>query len=212
MRVSEVPNVARRPSRQLTSINTQTPQRAANLDAAAALPVSVPSCHNCGAPASVHVLSRYERGNPVIRRLCLGCSEQEGERILARALASARFRPSVVVATIGVALGLMAVLADDFTWSVHAGFGWRQWGGAALASVFVFLGALVGVDFLLLAGVFLFAGCVSADWLGLSRVPGFGWKQQLLLMAGAAVVGAALCGRLTGLLRWLRNSGPGSSK
>lgn len=182
------------------------------MDAAAALPASVPSCHNCGAPASVHVLSRYERGNPVIRRLCLGCSEQEGERILARALASARFRPSVVVATIGVALGLIAVLADDFTWSVHAGFGWRQWGGAALASVFVFLGALVGVDFLLLAGVFLFAGCVSADWLGLSRVPGFGWKQQLLLMAGAAVVGAALCGRLTGLLRWLRNSGPGSSK
>lgn len=109
-------------------------------------------------------------------------------------------------------MGLIALLADDFTWSVHAGFGWWQWGGAVLAGVFVFLGALVGADFLLLGGVFLLVGAVGADWLGLTRVPGFGWKQQMLLMAGAAVVGVGVCGRLAGVMRWIRDPKPGLSK
>jgi hypothetical protein len=213
MKVSEVPNIAHRPSwPQSASVDARQAEPGSAAAPSAAAPSTCASCQECGAPAGVHVLSGYEKGIPVIRRMCLACSEREGERVLSPARGGSRFRPSVVIATTGVALGLIAVLADDVPWSVHAGFGWRQWGGAGLAAVFVFLGALVGADFLLLAGVFLFVGSVGADWLGLSRVSGFGWKQQLLLVAGATVVGIALCGRLAGVTRWKRNPKPGLSK
>ena len=152
-------------------------------------------CDVCGEAARVHVLEGYFRGEPVIRRLCFRCAS----RFPPSVLGGARDRPRIGIAALiglaGVVFGMVGVFADALIPEGHAGFGWYQRTGVALAVVIALVGMLMRADVVMLGGLFLFVAALCADWIGGARTPGIGSKQEALLAIGTACVACALIAR-----------------
>lgn len=165
--------------------------------AASQTKVRVHRCVQCGCAASVHVLEGYDRGRPVVRRFCLDCADDAAP--WSGPQPSAELRPGLpaLLALGGLVLVVVGLFGDFLVPQRHAGFGLYQQTGVVLAMLLVFIGALLRVGPLALAGVFLLAASVAADWFGLISGAGIGWKQQALTTVGAVLA-------LGGLGVWLR--------
>jgi len=138
-------------------------------------------CEACGQPVRVKVLEGYADAQPVTRSFCLQCVENS--RPLAREAPSSRQKLGVwiVPALIGVGLGMTALLTDPLIPDAAPGFGLYQRSGLVLGALLGLVGVLLRVDVIVIAGMFVFVGALSADWFGLARSPGFGWKQRAVL-------------------------------
>jgi hypothetical protein len=114
-----------------------------------------------------------------------------------------RLRLSTLLGLVGCALGVFVLLFD---WLVPphltAGFGWRKECGLSLGALLVLVGALARTDVVVCGGAFVFGASLVAGLFGLSPAPGFGYKQQALLVAAVMCVGVAVLVRL-GVLRAL---------
>jgi hypothetical protein len=143
----------------------------------------------------VHILEGYAQGQPIQRRFCLECAPGFSPALSRLHVNRARLRITFLVGVIGVVLGTVGVFGDAFVPEGHAGFGWYQRAGVLLGAVLVFVGILLRADLIALGGLLLFGGALCADWVGLTRAPGVGWKQQTLLGVSAACVVIAVLGR-----------------
>jgi hypothetical protein len=98
---------------------------------------------------------------------------------------------ALLLALLGVSLGVVGILADLFVPEAQPGFGWHQRVGLLGGAVIGLTGMLLHIDLLVLGGLLLVGATVTADWFG-PRAPGVGWKQgafvgMSLVFAGAAV-------------------------
>jgi len=122
-----------------------------------------------------------------VRHFCLDCADEAAAWPESDDLGG-RLRLPTLVGLVGLVLMLVGLLGDFLVSERHAGFGWRQQSGVLLAVVVILMGLLLRVDLLALAGGFLLAASVSADWFGLTSGAGIGWKQQTLIAAGALLL------------------------
>jgi len=150
-------------------------------------------CEVCGDGARVLILEGYAEGQPVLRRYCLRCAaaapaetEVVGER--------PRMGVHVLVGLAGLVLCVVGLFGDYLVPPAHAGFGWHQQAGAAAGALILVIGLVLRMDVVALGGAFLLGASLCADWFGLTRGPGIGWKQQVMIAIGAA-------GLLTGGIR-----------
>jgi hypothetical protein len=158
-------------------------------------PPPVMVCQTCGRPALVHILDGYDHGRPVLRHLCLDCDDAA---LPAPEQSSGGLRPGlpVLIGATGLALVVVGLFGDVLLPDRHAGFGSHQQWGVVLALVLGFIGMLLRIGPLALAGLLLLAASVSADWFGLISGPGVGYKQQILVKLGTALVLCGVLGRL----------------
>ena len=153
-------------------------------------------CEVCGRPARVHILENYGHGQPIIRRFCLHCALENPRPVPVPEQAAPRTRITALIALVGVAIGVLGVLGDTLTLESHAGFGWFQRLGVFVGALIVFVATLLRADLIALGGIFIVMGSLCADWFGLARAPGIGWKQQALLACSGACLMLALLGRI----------------
>ncbi len=174
---------------------------------------SVPTyhaCRVCGRRACVHVLERYERGRPIVERFCLGCVDTPAA-LSAAAVRGVRPGLPVLAGASGLALLAVGLFGDFLIPDRSPGFGVYQQTGVVLAVLLGLVGILLRVGPVAFCGLFLLAASISADWFGLVSGPGIGWKQQTMIMVGAALAGCGIVGRLLRRSRALRRgiNGPG---
>jgi hypothetical protein len=114
-----------------------------------------------------------------------------------------RLRLSTLLGLVGCALGAFVLLSD---WLVPphltAGFGRHKELGLSLGALLVLVGALARADVVACGGALVFGASLVAGLFGFSHAPGFGGKQQALLVASVVCVGVAVLIRL-GVLRAL---------
>lgn len=183
------PTCAPQRSRPPASSGVRTPRRAARLHAG-----SGRVCEGCGAPARVRILRGYRDGRPVRHAFCLSCAEQLGEQLAPTAYSGGRPTGRVRLSSGAVLIfgGLLVVLvglcADYFGVGGHPGMGWLQQAGLATGLLLVGIGALLRVDVLNVAGALCVGLAALADVLGSGPSPGIGWRQQLAIGAGLALV------------------------
>jgi hypothetical protein len=153
-------------------------------------------CELCGQSARVHVLEGYDSGRPILRHFCLPCAARDPAPLATSRPRGPRLRVSSLVALAGIVVGVVGVFGELLVPEGHAGFGWYQRCGVALGAVFMLVGTLMRADLIALTGAFLFGAALCADWLGITRAPGVGWKQQILLGICGVCVFAGLLGRV----------------
>ncbi len=154
------------------------------------------ACQECGALARVHVLETYRAGCALYEHFCVRCARSVPRPA---PLAPQAARPSLpaLIALTGVATAWLAVLADWIPgWSEHPGRGMYKAAAAVLSMLLVLTGAVLAADLLVIVGVLALDGTMAADWVGLARAPGLGWKQQWLLVVSLALVAVALAAHL----------------
>ncbi len=162
-------------------------------------------CKHCGAPARVSVLKGYRRGVPAVDYFCLGCADEPARWPSARRLDD-RVRSGLPLIVFGSLCGILAILSDHipgFT-GTHPGLGLMQQSGLAIGAAALILGALLRIDLVSISGGLLLMLVIGADLVALSRVPGLGWKQALVIAASCAVI-------LAGILRQRAGNGTPSS-
>lgn len=148
---------------------------------------SMPACANCAQPARVRVLSGYADSQPVVEAYCLDCAEQaSAPRVTVRNDASF----ALLAAHIGLAFGVLGAFGDWFWLASQGGFGFQQQIGIAVGVISFTLGVMLRVDLFVVVGMVIFSVAAGADLVGGN--PGIGWRQELLLKGGLAIVGLAL--------------------
>ncbi len=150
-------------------------------------------CRRCGQPARVHVLEGYQGGRPLRHCYCMPCA---GVRSSPQTAARPRpLRLGLVLALAGLASAVVGLLGDLLIPEARVGFGWYQRSGVLIGALILFVGLLVRAEVVAVGGALLLGAAAGADWFGLTRGPGMGWKQQALLAAGAGCAGLALAAR-----------------
>lgn len=169
---------------------------------AGSLPRPPHVCETCGRAACVHILEGYDHGRRVVRRFCLDCVDRAAP--WPGDTSPAGLRPGLPALGVlcGAALLGLGLFGDLLVPDRHAGFGLYQQTGVVLAAIVVLVGVLLRVGPLAVAGVFFLGGAIGADWFGLVSGPGIGWKQQLMVAAGVALIAGGLAVRQ--LRRWRR--------
>ncbi len=141
------------------------------------------TCSACSAPARVHILRGYSKGDPLIVRLCLACANREAE---SRATADVDVRRRVgmgsLLVFVGTLLALSGAMNAFFQLSSHAGFGWIQTFGVGLGAFLAVCGGLLKVDLLAVSGAFLVGLMAGLDWLDLE-----GQQHSWIHQAGACL-------------------------
>jgi hypothetical protein len=156
--------------------------------------VSPAPCPVCGTNSLVTILREGSDGDRQLRQFCRECTR--------RSESEARSRHRQIAAGLaapltwsGILLLTLAITADHLSISGRTGFGWRQITGAEVGFLCVVLGVLLRRAFLGTAGLFLLVLSLLADLLALGHAPGPGWRTQVALVAGTALVGAGLVWR-----------------
>jgi hypothetical protein len=132
------------------------------------------------------VLESYAGGAPQLRRFCLRCADRWSlESSLNVAL---KPRPGVagLLALAGAVFVTVGLLGDYLAPGAQEGFGLHQSLGALAGLMLVLIGILLRAQVIALGGLLLLAVAVSADWFGVSRGAGIGWKQLAMIEIGAA--------------------------
>lgn len=88
----------------------------------------------------------------------------------------------------GALLILLTLLADRLPIAGRSGFGWRQIAGVYLGAMCFFLGIVMGRGLIVIGGVLLLVLSGGADLFHLGRAPGFGWRNQTLLVVACLLV------------------------
>lgn len=168
------------------------------------------ACATCGQPACVHVLEGYDRGQRVVRRFCLDCVDSAAPWVGATPRGGLRPGLPVLAALCGLVLMVVGLFGDFLIPERRPGFGIYQQTGVLLAVPLLLVGVLLRVGPLALGGGLLLAVSISADWFGLASGPGIGWKQQLMIAAGALLTAGGLLWRTVRRRRGLVRVGRGS--
>jgi len=145
-----------------------------------------------------------------VERFCLDCVDTPAA-LSAAAVGGVRPGLPVLAGASGLALLVVGLFGDFLLPDRSPGFGVYQQTGVVLAVVLGLVGILLRVGPVALCGLFLLAASISADWFGLVSGSGIGWKQQTMIMVGAALAGCGIVGRLLRRSRALRRraNGPG---
>lgn len=149
-----------------------------------ASPVAV--CDRCGRAARVHVLAGYRLAVPCVSSRCFECADDSspvGQEPLLAGIGRARLTTCVV----GVVITLVALLADVGARD-RGVFGWLQIGVCLFGLACFAAGVLVRSLPLAVPGVLLLAIGASSDLLSLGAYAGLGWKQQLVIATGVALM------------------------
>lgn len=164
-------------------------------------------CDTCEELARVHILERYEEGAPVFRHFCTDCADKVDESTASSPFMLDRHRASTasLLILIGVSLGAMGIAADYIGIPRGSGFGWLRFLGLAIGALLVLVGALIRIDVVGLAGTVIFGLTACVSLFGLSKASGIGWKQQLAVLVGLALM-------LTGLMLKRRTDGEDGQK
>lgn len=149
------------------------------------------ACEVCGEVARVLVLEGYANGQPVLRRFCLKCAAEAAPADAGVFGERTRVRLHVLVALVGLALCVVGLFGDFLIPPPHAGFGWHQQLGVFAGALLLVVGLLLRTEVIALGGAFLLAASLGADWFGLTRGPGIGWKQQVMTAVGVLCLLAA---------------------
>ena len=164
--------------------------------AAASDSIAMPRCSACANPARVSVLKGYDEGAPVRVEYCSACADAlyspHRERV---ARGKSKLNLSTIILIMGALLVSVGVFADDFGHQGSDGFGPYQVAAVVLGCLVVVLGALLRIDLLVVPGVVLAALGALADVFGRVGTPGFGWRQQIAVVAGVILVAVALARR-----------------
>ena len=152
-------------------------------------------CRACGRRANVHVLHGYEQGHPVYRRFCQRCADVQ----IAVAETTSRslgLKLSSLVGLAGASLLLIGLLGDYLIPEGHPGFGSYQRLGVLIGAALVGSGLITRAGVVAVAGALFGAASLFADYFGLTRGPGIGYKQQALVITGLAFVSLAVAIRV----------------
>ena len=159
------------------------------------------TCVLCGRAARVQVLQDYLAGEPLIQNFCLTCAHDMSTWPVQHGPGRSRLRLSTLLGLVGCVLGALVLLSD---WlvppHVTAGFGWHKECGLLLGALLVLIGVFARADVVVCGGALVFGATLVAGLFGLSHSPGFGYRQQALLVASVLCVGVAILVRL-GVLR-----------
>lgn len=157
-------------------------------------------CDVCGRPAAVFVLDRYLRGQPRLLRFCCPCRSQAHFGPAGAEEEAPRIRLSSLLALVGLVFALIGLFGDFLVLPSRPGFGLFQGGGVLLGILVFFIGGLLRADLVALGGLLLAGTAVFADVLGVTRGPGLGYKQELLVACGLTAAGVGLAARFRSLL------------
>jgi hypothetical protein len=105
-------------------------------------------------------------------------------------------RLSTLVAIGGLALVGLGLVGDYLVPDAHPGFGWQQSFGVCAGVLLSFVGLLLGAELIAVSGVFLLGVAALGDLFGLTRGPGIGWKQSVVLALGVGLAGMGLVRRI----------------
>lgn len=165
---------------------------------APALPeVGCPPCECCGEPSRLHILEDYAGGQPRLRHYCLPCGTQWSAAISPVTHDKPRPGTIVLVGLAGVTTLLVGLFADYLA-PGNPGFGWHQRMGLILGLSLTGAGLVLRAQVIALLGAFLLGASLTADWFGVARGPGIGWKQQAFMYMGLLIMLAAA------VLKWIR--------
>lgn len=149
-----------------------------------------PACETCGKSATVQLLAGYRDGRPVRRNLCLACAVA-APQLLRPLIPSRHLRLDAALVLAGVLVCVVGLVRDLLPTSV-GGFGWQQMLGVSVGALVLVLGLMTRVDFLAAGGVVVLGIAGAADLLLRSGSAGIGWKQELLIAFGLAMILAGL--------------------
>lgn len=145
------------------------------------------TCQNCAKPARVRILSGYADSQPIVDAYCLACAQDAASpRVTVRIDGSF----ALLVAHIGLALGVLGAFSDWFLVDSKAGFGFQQQIGIALGVISFTLGVMMRIDLFVVAGMLIFTVAAGADLV--NGNPGFGWRQEMVMKAGLGIVALSL--------------------
>ncbi len=158
--------------------------------------IAMPRCSTCADPARVSVLKGYDEGAPVRVEYCSACADALYRRRRERvAGGKSKLNLSTIILITGLLLVSVGVFADYFGHQGSAGFGAYQVAAIVLGGLVVVLGALLRIDLFVIPGLVLSALGALADVFGHVGTPGFGWRQQIAVIAGLVLVSVALARR-----------------
>jgi hypothetical protein len=162
-------------------------------------------CANCGQKARVHILDAYKHGEPVYRRLCLGCA---GRLPAERPGLISRLSTPALLAGAGLTLGLLALFVDGMLPESEPSYGWAQRAGVLAGALLLIVGTMRQLEILAVLGGVLFCGALIQDWGDLRGALGANWKQQICVAAASFCVFCGMASWLSGttLLARLRRA------
>jgi len=170
------------------------------------------ACPVCRTESFVPVLSEGPGGDRVLRRFCREC-----ERRTAAAVRVGQYEIALGLARLlvyaGVALGLLAFVADYLGVSGHSGFGWRQVTGTEVGFLVLAVGVLTRRMAPVVIGLLLLVVSLGADFWSLGRAPGIGWREEFALaVATALILAGSLWRRVLWRWTWAIQSGGRSAR
>lgn len=154
-------------------------------------------CECCGQPARLHILEDYAGGQPRLRHYCLPCGAHWSASISPVAHDKPRPGTIVLVGLAGLTMFLVGLFADYLA-PGNPGFGWHQRTGLILGLSLTGVGVVLRAQLIALLGVFVLGASLTADWIGVARGAGIGWKQQAFMYVGLLITLASA------VLKWIR--------
>jgi len=122
------------------------------------------------------------------------CTECERRRLSEeqRNLRAIKSHLAKLLTYAGALLILLTLLADRLPIAGRSGFGWRQIIGVYLGATCFFLGIVMGRGLIVIGGVLLLVLSGGADLFHLGHAPGFGWRNQTVLVVACLLVIAGM--------------------
>jgi len=156
-------------------------------------------CEICGGAVRVRILEGYAEGRPVVRCFCLACADlYDRFGTGGRGGQTGRLGLAWLAVVGGLLIVAVGLCGDYLGITGSSGFGWYQRAGAIGGALLLTIGALSGVEILVVAGGLVLALAVSADMLGLSGREGIGWKQGTAILSGLLIAGAGFWFKVRG--------------
>lgn len=192
-----------------TALQVRQPQTRDPQFSTAATNIGRTTCR-CGQPARIRTLVRYEHGKPVQVDTCLACRKKlaiaSSKRNVGRYLLKRTWSSSVLISA-GTALAAGATLADKLVNPHLTSSAVYQATGVVIGAACFLTGLTMRIASVAVLGCVIFSAALLVELTGFRGSPGFGLKQQLLLVVGTGFIAFGLA-RSMRTLRHLSRPNP----